>query len=180
MIPINDRANRYSFFPFITVSLITACCLYIFSGPRLTETTGLLHEIRRPEIDPAGKAAACSNVTAFPARRASHLAGNMLAPAFGRRRMPATGASAHSGGHSRIILFTLVSVTCSSPIGASGAICVGLISAVPGPHTHLLLLGLRRSGCASKATGCHFVGTDHSHGGYPVAQGDYSVNHYAP
>lgn len=145
MIPLNDtEPNRYSFFPFMTVCIITTCSfVYLF---QLFTMHGdywkfFMQYGLTPRLILAGQGSGMlSNITSlFLHAGPSHLLGNMLALwVFGRRVEDACGpwrflAFYLLAGTGANILFTLVQRDLLIPgIGASGAI-FGVMGA------HLLL-----------------------------------------
>ena len=135
MIPLNDtESNRYSFFPFMTVSLIAACCAaYVFEIVVIQENYWsffMKYALTPRLIINAQGSGVISNVTSlFLHAGFSHLFGNMLALwVFGRRVEDACGpwrflAFYLLAGTSANILYALVLYDSPIPgIGASGAI----------------------------------------------------------
>lgn len=135
MIPLNDtESNRYSFFPFMTITLIvTNCFIFFFQLFVVGDDywSFLMKYAATPRlILSAYGPGALSNVTSmFLHGGVSHLLGNMLALwVFGRRVEDACGpwrflAFYLLAGTSATILFTVVQHDSGIPgIGASGAI----------------------------------------------------------
>lgn len=141
MLPLNDtESNRYSFFPVMTVLLITVNC-FIFYVETFVIGDDYWPFFMKYAVTPrlilsAQGAGALSNVTAmFLHGGLTHLLGNMLALwVFGRRVEDACGpwrflAFYLLAGTSAHMLFTLVQHDSVIPgIGASGAI-FGLMGA---------------------------------------------------
>jgi membrane associated rhomboid family serine protease len=135
MIPLNDtEANRYSFFPLMTVTLILVNC-FIFAFQLLVVGSDYWAFLMKYAATPrlilsAQGSGALSNITSmFLHGGFSHLLGNMLALwVFGRRVEDACGpwrflAFYLLAGTSATILFTIVQYDSGIPgIGASGAI----------------------------------------------------------
>jgi membrane associated rhomboid family serine protease len=135
MFPLNDtEPNRYASFPFMTVTLIAACCfVFILEGVAMGEDFwGFLmkYAITPSLIMSAQGGGMLSNITSmFLHGGLTHLLGNMLALwVFGRRVEDACGPWRFLGfyllaGTGANILYTLVQQDELLPgIGASGAI----------------------------------------------------------
>jgi len=199
LIPLNDtEPNRYSFFPFMTFSLIAACCfVFLF---QLIALEGdywkfFMKYALTPRLVLAGQGSGMlSNITSFFLHGGpSHLLGNMLALwVFGRRVEDACGpwrflAFYVLAGTGANILFALVQRELLVPgIGASGAI-FGVMGAYlllyPGGRIRtLLLLGFLPVWPRIRAGWIvlYFVGIQI----IPAVdillhKADYSVNHWA-
>lgn len=199
MIPINDtEPNRYSFFPFMTVSLITTCCfVYLFQILVLHGDYWkfFMKFALTPQLILAGQGSGMlSNITSlFLHAGPSHLLGNMLALwVFGRRVEDACGpwrflAFYLLAGTGANILFTLVQRDLLIPgIGASGAI-FGVMGAhlllYPGGRIRtLLLLGFVPVWPRIRAIWIvlYFVGIQIIPAvNILLHKADYSVNHWA-
>jgi membrane associated rhomboid family serine protease len=199
MIPINDtEPNRYSFFPFMTVSIIVACCfvyLYQLLALEGEYSSFFMKYGLTPRLILAGQGGGVlSNVTSlFLHAGLSHLLGNMLALwVFGRRVEDACGSARFLAfyllaGTAANMLFALVQSDLLIPgIGASGAI-FGVMGAYlllyPGGRIRtLLLLGFVPLWPRIRAIWIvlYFVGIQI----IPAVdillhKADYSVNHWA-
>ena len=199
MIPLNDtEPNRYSFFPFMTVSLIIVCCfVYLY---QLLALDGSYWKVfmkyaLTPKLILMGEGGGMlSNITSlFLHGGPSHLLGNMLALwVFGRRVEDACGpwrflAFYLLAGTGANILFTLVQPDLLIPgIGASGAIFsimgAHLLLYPGGRIRTLLLLGFLPFWPRIRAIWIvvYFVGIQI----IPAVdillhKADYSVNHWA-
>ena len=141
MIPLNDtEANRYSFFPIVTISLIAANCVVFYFSLFVADVdywAFLMKFGSTPKLimNALGGGALSSFTSMFLHGGISHLVGNMLALwVFGRRVEDACGpwrflAFYFFAGAFADMLATLVQQDSVIPgIGASGAI-FGLMGA---------------------------------------------------